>query len=54
MPVIISVPTNIAVVNQIATQVGLNLAIGAVGAQTLVQQAGNSATLAQHAPAPGF
>ncbi len=48
MPVIVSVPTNIAVVNQINTQVGLNLAIGAVGPQTLVQQAGNSATIAQH------
>jgi hypothetical protein len=48
MPVIISVPTNIAVVNQITTQVGLNLAVGAVGAQTLVQQAGNNAAITQH------
>jgi hypothetical protein len=47
MPVIVSLP-NIAVVNQITTQVGLNLAVGAVGAQTLVQQAGNSATITQH------
>jgi hypothetical protein len=46
---LVSLPTiNIAVVNQITTNVGLNLALFSPGAvQTLVQQGANSAAVAQ-------
>ncbi len=48
MPFLYYAPTNIAVLSQSNRQVGANVALGGlVGAQTLAQVAGNSATIAQ-------
>jgi len=48
MPYLFYAPTNIAVLSQHNTQVGANVALGSlVGAQTLAQVAGNSATITQ-------
>jgi hypothetical protein len=48
MPYPFYAPTNIAVLSQSNQQFGANVALGGlVGAQTLVQVAGNNATITQ-------